>query len=390
MPTRAELVRSICEGCKSNRGKLDDTHQHCEVLGCRQCDNSVDLEKGVCPLAKWNSKYVGSELSNPSEIRKTKGCGRGKTLVIVANGPSKKDADLSLLHKHPEIDVAAINVPDQRLWPPKFWFISDFPQYQANARQFAIYNRTKLGTIFLSGANVRGPACVQLLGSDRFSLDPSKGVHVGGTTTNVVLQLARYWDYSRVFIFGLDMCRVGGNLYEWGDHKVFGKKYETRRERSFAREAETLWAACDAMGEFGNRIVVCSRHNRWPFMARLQRIDEREAVDHILNTKVDVTSVRKNGPKESMTLVQTHSKGWREAWRVAIDECPAGNDNCVLSSSKDGWESIGYKLAIAPDLKLSNLAIHGSIRGRLRKLLHDRVPERAIVERILGIAKRLG
>lgn len=384
MSARVELVRSICEGCKANRGRIDDTHQHCEAKGCKKSSGSVNLLDGKCPLNLWNSKFVGSDRANPAAVRATKGKGKGRTLVIVANGPSKKGADLERLVNHPEIDIAAINVPDQRVWPPKFWFISDFSQYRANARQFALYSRMRWGKIFLAGANVKGPACIQLAGSDHFSLDPSAGVHVGGTTTNVSLQMALYWDYDRVFIFGLDMCSIDGKLYEWGHHKVFGPKFDHARTKNFPHEAETLWAACDAMGKFRNRVTVCSRHNRWPFVARLNRLDEREAVDLILSSPTSRTQDRTANDR---IRVEKHPDGWREAWRRAIDSCKI--DDCVLTSDPDLQKDLGSRLALAGERGLSTLAIHGWLRSRVRPLFHDRVPESEIVARILRLARNL-
>jgi hypothetical protein len=58
-----------------------------------------------------------------------KGCGSGKIFVIVANGPSVAELDLSPLRGHPKIDTMSINKPVASIWPTTYWLFCDISQY---------------------------------------------------------------------------------------------------------------------------------------------------------------------------------------------------------------------------------------------------------------------
>ncbi|KKL53169.1 hypothetical protein LCGC14_2278160, partial [marine sediment metagenome] len=78
-----------------------------------------------------------------TKIENIRNIGKGHVLIMIACGPSVKEAPLELLTNHPLIDFMVINQPygyypnrcpegHKNIWPPKYWVFCDHSQYKRN------------------------------------------------------------------------------------------------------------------------------------------------------------------------------------------------------------------------------------------------------------------
>lgn len=247
------------------------------------------------PPAKFASTTAGSSsnLSNQKPVSAPAGwppkgskpakelCNKGKAkiLVIVANGPTHKEADLAKLKGHNTIDLMTINKPDDRIWPTDYWLFCD-PALQSRHDQYW-QNYTGITINTRQVAEVKSNNVkLQTIAERSFSSDLEAGVHIGRTSTYVGLQVAMYMNYAKVFVFGCDMSRVNGLLYPWGENP---DARSDLREQRFAKEALSFQHFADnSTAEQRNKIVFCSLENPWPFVQQFNTMDHREAVDNIL------------------------------------------------------------------------------------------------------------
>ena len=205
--------------------------------------------------------------------------GRGKTLVIVANGPTHKQAALTELKGRDNIHLMTINKPDDRIWPTDYWLFCDPALRSRYDRYWQDYSGITINTRHVTETK---PNCVKLqtIADRTFSNDLENGVHIGRSSTYVGLQVAMYMDFAKVFVFGCDMGRVDGLLYPWGDNPDAPSHL---REQRFAKEALSFqYFADNSAEEQRDKVVFCSLENTWPFVQRFKSIDHLSAVETIL------------------------------------------------------------------------------------------------------------
>jgi hypothetical protein len=215
-----------------------------------------------------------------ANIQALKGIGRGRILVIVGNGPSHREAALERLKGNDKIDIMSINKPDQRVWPTRWWCFVDQSQVD---RHRDLWNDYK-GTAINSGS-VRdrkgNQAVVRNIAGVGFSKDMIAGFYIGRSSVYSAMQVAYYMDYAKVYIFGIDMCAVGGKLYPWGANPDVDDKNRMAR---FDKEAESYAYAAKHLSDAERaRYVFCSTYNPYPFMQSFARLDQKTAVDAILD-----------------------------------------------------------------------------------------------------------
>lgn len=242
------------------------------------------------------SKRKLPRYADPKALKKIdeiKGIGQGRILVIVASGPSISEASLEKVKAHPIIDVMAINKPDQRIWPPRFWTFCDQSQYTRNKESWDKYN----GTI-INASSVRARRSNQVLVRSKhgrgFSKDLRAGVYIGRSSTYVAMQVAHWMGHDRVYIFGLDMTNVGNRLWFYGKNPDVP---EEERKRRFAKEAESYQYAADHLG-LGERqrFFICSSYNPWPFVEKFIRKHQASAVEEIIDYADKLNRPRKHNP----------------------------------------------------------------------------------------------
>lgn len=229
-------------------------------------------------------KYITREV-NPESVGKVasiKNSGRGKLLIIIGNGPSILEADLTKLTNHPLIEVMSVNKPDRRLWPTKYWAFFDTSQFRRHEDLWNGYG----GTIFNSTAIKRQKASsmqFKNLGGKGWSRDLMQGLTIGRSSVYASMQIAAWLGHEHVYIFGCDMNPegIGGRLHFYGDNPDVS--VEKRRE-SFKKEAVFYEHAASILNSAERaKFTFCSTHNKWPFVDHYGRMDHRVAVDEILS-----------------------------------------------------------------------------------------------------------
>lgn len=208
------------------------------------------------------------------------GSGHGKILVMVACGPSVLEVQLEKLKGVPNVDIMCINKPDKRVWPTKFWAFCDQSQYERNKDYWNNY-----GGIVVNASSVRvrhdKQVLIKNLPAKGFSRDIAKGYHIGRSSTYANLQVAMWMGYDKVYVFGLDMCAVGGKMHHYGKNPDVTD--EQRLDR-FKRESENYLNAAREILTPAERekIVLCSNYNPWEFTSFFPKLDHLKAVDEII------------------------------------------------------------------------------------------------------------
>lgn len=214
------------------------------------------------------------------KLRKIQGKGVGRILVIVACGPSINEIDTAVLKNKQLIDIMAINRPDNRIWPTTYWSFCDQTQYIRNKELFETYNN---GTIFNS-SSIRVQHKNQILIRNRsgkgFSRDLTNGYYIGRSTTYASMQIALWMGYNFIYILGCDMSKVGDKLHYYGKNLDVD---DYNRVQRFNAEAQHYAIGAEALTEpERKRFYFCSNYNKYPFIDKFNRLDQKDAVNHIL------------------------------------------------------------------------------------------------------------
>lgn len=218
--------------------------------------------------------------SRTPKIRSIQGVGKGKILVILAPGPSILQIEIKKLIGIKNVETMTINKPDLRLWPSDYWMFCDRTQYVRNKEAFHHYPNTIINTDSIKAQHPKQIKIKNLSGKG-FSTDMIKGFYIGRSTTFSAMQVAAWMEYDKIFIFGLDMCRVDGKLHSYGTNPDVSEKI---REERFRQEAEFYDVAAKVMDrELRDKFYICSGYNPWPFVDKFHRINQKEAIDYILN-----------------------------------------------------------------------------------------------------------
>jgi hypothetical protein len=221
------------------------------------------------------------------KIRELKNSGDGRLLVILACGPSVKNADLERLVGHPKIDIMTINKPNMRVWPTKYWVFCDQSQYRRNKDWFEKYGGLVINASSVKAERPNNHVIIRNLNGQGFSTDLLNGFHIGRSTTYAAMQIASWLRHDKVFIFGCDMAKVGGKLHFYG---VNPDVKEDIREKRFKEEAKHYsYASTYLNDKERSRFCFCSRHNPWPFVKKFDHTDEISAVDKILDLAKTLT-----------------------------------------------------------------------------------------------------
>ena len=244
---------------------------------------SVSVKPTFRPKQKSRRKNTFD--SRLPKIRSIEGIGKGKILVILAPGPSILEAEINKLIDIPNVDTMTINKPDKRCWPSDYWMFCDRTQYTRNKEEFRKFKKTIINTDSIKQAHPRQIKLKNLSGKG-FSKDMTKGFYIGRSTTFSAMQVAAWMGYEKIFIFGLDMCRVGKKLHSYGKNPDVPEKI---REKRFKKEAEFYDVAAKIIDkELCNKYYICSSYNKWPFVKKFNRLDQKEAIEHILECAKEI------------------------------------------------------------------------------------------------------
>lgn len=154
-------------------------------------------------LVFWKSAVKDKDL-----LRKFYNKHKGERCFLIANGPSLKNTDLTLIKNDVSIGMNRIYLLfDENFYSTYFTtvnelVISEFAKDIANLKCDKFVN-WKQRNLFKDSDDMRYFFVNQSL-NDGFSEDISKGVYSGGTITYISLQLAYYMGFSEVILIGLD------------------------------------------------------------------------------------------------------------------------------------------------------------------------------------------
>lgn len=222
---------------------------------------------------------TSQSLQRSQKIEQLKGMGAGRILIIIGAGPSVNEISFDAIKNHQKIDFMCINHPYEKVWPPKFWAFCDHTQYKRNIETWDKYTG-----IILNSTNVKAKKYNQYIFTSRpgkgFSLDITKGYHIGRSSTYAAMQVVHYMDYLKCYIFGVDMCFVGDKGWHYGTTNP-DVSSDIRKQR-FQYEAESyLWAALNLSESIRNKFIFCSNYNKWEFTKIFPSLDHNIAVQKI-------------------------------------------------------------------------------------------------------------
>lgn len=228
-------------------------------------------------------KYLTTEPSKGSvdKILQLRNSGRGKVLIIIANGPSISEAQLEKLANIRYIDTLTINKPYAGIWPTTYWAFFDQSQLRRNEDAWNAYE----GIIFNSTAikrQKRGSVQFANIRGHGWSYDPSKGIHIGRSSTYAAMQIALWMNYDHIYIFGCDMNPAGldGKLHHYGTNPDVDPSIRAKR---FSQEAEYYDNAAKALKpEERTRFTFASQYNPWPFVNQFNKADHKIIAEAIL------------------------------------------------------------------------------------------------------------
>jgi hypothetical protein len=206
----------------------------------------------------------------------------GRTLVIIGNGPSVLEIDTKKLLDNPSVDIMSINKPDLRVWPTKYWLFCDISQLKRHNDLWSKYN----GCIFNSTMIVDmrpGTIFVKNIPGFGFSMDLSRGFHIGRSSVYAAMQVALWLGYDKIYIFGIDMGAVtvdGKEMLHF--YGVNQDCTADNRKKRFAEEAKYYEDAAHSLpAEIREKFYFCSSYNTFKFIDHFNRLDQHEAIKMI-------------------------------------------------------------------------------------------------------------
>lgn len=235
---------------------------------------------------KSTRNFVQARLRNDDSVRKIKGIGQGRILVICANGPSISEVNFDRIKSNPKVDFYCINKPNNQVFPSKFWGFCDQSQYNRHKEIFNTYEG-----IIINPTSIRARRHNQILigvnqGSG-FSKNIEAGFYIGRSSSYAAMQVAYYMGYSHIYLFGVDMAADNsGRLWSYGENPDV--KAEERMRRFEAEAKSYALAGSILQPEERARYTFCSGLLVWPFKEKFNHMDHKMAVDHILSVALSL------------------------------------------------------------------------------------------------------
>lgn len=193
-------------------------------------------------MRRWLPRSVLEEpyslLASGKAIRRFKDRHRGERCVIVGNGPSLNEIDLSRLDGVPSFAVNGIFYKtDEMGYRPQYYVVEDRAVMADNFAAIKEYRPAEGGARFFSSryrGRIPGPDTYFLnlnrsfyeprssyFEVPRFSVDAARHVFCGQSVTIVNLQLAYFMGFSEVYLIGMDFsytipdsAKIEGNVIE--------------------------------------------------------------------------------------------------------------------------------------------------------------------------------
>jgi Protein of unknown function DUF115 len=168
------------------------------------------LTRSIAGTQAWLDRTLTADgRANHSYIRQFKGIHAGGRCVIIGNGPSLRDTDLSLLRDEFTFGLNRIYLMfDELGFDTTFHVVINRHVVEQCADDFRKI-KAPLFTTMQNRAFLDGAADTAYLNTvvglwPYFSRDASRGVWEGYTVTYVAMQLAYYMGFSEVILIGVD------------------------------------------------------------------------------------------------------------------------------------------------------------------------------------------
>lgn len=218
---------------------------------------------------------------NVKVINDLKNVGVGRALVMLACGPSINEVDFGPLLNHPRIDIMCVNKPNPKIWSSaKYWVFCDQSQYNRNSELFYNCDKTIINSTAVKARKANKQVVIKSISGNGFSRDMTRGYHIGRSTVYANMQAALWMNYDKVYIFGIDMCEVGGQLHFYG---VNPDVKPTDRVKRFKSEADNYLKAFHIMKDDERaRFKICTSYNKWEFAELFGKIDHKLAINIII------------------------------------------------------------------------------------------------------------
>jgi hypothetical protein len=168
------------------------------------------LTRSIASTQTWlNDSLTSAGRVNHAFIRQFRGIHRGGRCVIIGNGPSLKNTDMSLLRDEYTFGLNRIYLMfDELGFETTFHVVINRHVVEQCADDFRQINAplftTALNREFLDGATDTAFLNTIVGLWPYFSRDASRGVWEGYTVTYVAMQLAYYMGFSEVVLIGVD------------------------------------------------------------------------------------------------------------------------------------------------------------------------------------------
>lgn len=216
------------------------------------------------------------------QIRRLRGKGNGRILVMIGNGPSITEVELELLKDHPNIDIMSINKPDPRIWPTTYWAFCDLSQYNRHKEIWDKYDGIIINSTAIHQSKTNSIHIKSIQGKG-FSRDLVNGYNIGRSTVYANMQTALWMGYDHIYLFGVDMNPNGlnGKLWFYGNNP---DAPAVMRKDRFKMEAEYYSHAASILTpDERAKYTFCSSYNPWDFVDKFgSHWDHHTAVDRIL------------------------------------------------------------------------------------------------------------
>jgi hypothetical protein len=228
-------------------------------------------------LIRVSKKVTKDE--NYNKIELLKNCGVGRILVMIACGPSVLEVDFTKINKLPNVDIMVINKPLKSIWPSKYWAFCDQSQFVRNESDFNNYSGLLINSnVVMSRKNN------QVIIKAKHGVGVTKSLHdgyvIGRSSVYANMQVAMWMNYDKIFIFGVDMCKVGDKLHYYGINPDV--KFDKRLDKFSTEAANYVIMASKLPDNIRKKFYFCSSYNPWPFVNMFNKLDHKEAIDKIL------------------------------------------------------------------------------------------------------------
>lgn len=168
------------------------------------------LTRSIASTQTWlNDTMTAAGRANHAFIRQFRGIHRGKRCVIIGNGPSLKNTDMSLLRDEYTFGLNRIYLMfDELGFETTFHVVINRHVVEQCADDFRAIKAPLFTTApnreFLDGATDTAFLNTIVGLWPHFSRDAARGVWEGYTVTYVAMQLAYYMGFSEVVLIGVD------------------------------------------------------------------------------------------------------------------------------------------------------------------------------------------